>query len=123
MNRAITNLVENAIKYTPENGRVDIEVDSQPEQVWIHIKDTGVGIPEDELEHIFDRFARSRNNIASEIDSSGLGLSIVQRIITLHGGEISAVSKLGSGSTFSLWIPSAPQEGASTDQSAQSLDA
>ncbi|RKZ91079.1 MAG: hypothetical protein DRQ40_10300 [Gammaproteobacteria bacterium] len=103
----ITNLVLNAIKYSPEGGHVKVEVVENSEQISVSIKDNGIGIPEDELPKIFDEFYRASNARAKEKDGTGLGLSIARQIVERHGGHIWAESQLGQGTTvgFSLSKP------------------
>ena len=101
----ITNLLFNAIKYTPENKTVHLEAISYDDHVQISIADTGIGIPEDELPNVFDEFFRASNARKSERDGTGLGLSIVKQIIERHGGKISVESRQGEGTRFTVVIP------------------
>lgn len=99
------NLLENALKYTPEKGTVTIDLDYKNDHVHASIKDTGIGIPEDEKRNLFTRFFRGRNAIKMETDGSGLGLFIVKNIIERHGGKIGFESHEGKGTTFYFNIP------------------
>jgi two-component system phosphate regulon sensor histidine kinase PhoR len=101
----VTNLLFNAIKYTPENKTVHLEAKSQGDYVRIDIADTGIGIPSDELGSVFDEFFRASNARKSEKDGTGLGLSIVKQIVERHGGEITVQSREGQGTTFSVTLP------------------
>jgi signal transduction histidine kinase/pSer/pThr/pTyr-binding forkhead associated (FHA) protein len=101
----ITNLLFNAIKYTPENKTVHIETKSCGDYLQIDVSDTGIGIPADELGSVFDEFFRASNARQTEKDGTGLGLSIVKQIVKRHGGEISAQSLQGRGTTFSVKLP------------------
>ena len=101
----ISNLLFNAVKYTPENRTVHLEATSCDGQVRIDVTDTGIGIPADELGHVFEEFFRATNARASEKDGTGLGLSIVSQIARQHGGEISVKSEEGRGSTFTVTLP------------------
>ncbi|MHC4645256.1 MAG: sensor histidine kinase [Planctomycetota bacterium] len=101
----ITNILLNAVKYTPENGRVDLRVKEDGVFFLIEIKDSGIGIPEEELPNIFDEFFRASNALKLERDGTGLGLSIAKHIIERHSGRIDVESKLGEGTTFSLRLP------------------
>jgi signal transduction histidine kinase len=99
----VLNLVENAMKYTPANGDVTLSVYRNGRFAEITVHDTGPGIPEDVLPHIFERFYRGSNR--SQMGGTGLGLAIASRIATAHGGEIQAASEPGSGSTFTVKLP------------------
>jgi signal transduction histidine kinase len=98
----LTNLLFNAIKYTPENKTVHLEAKSSSDNVQIDISDTGIGIPASEIGNVFDEFFRASNARKSEKDGTGLGLSIVKQIIDRHGGEISVQSQEGQGTTFTV---------------------
>lgn len=107
---AITNLVENGIKYTPENGVVSITVDSDHQNAFLKVSDSGIGIAEEELNKIFERFYRVDKTRDRETGGTGLGLAITHSTIMLHGGAIKAMSKEDEGSTFVVRIPlSQPQ--------------
>jgi signal transduction histidine kinase len=96
--------LSNAVKYNRPNGFVNIRTWKDTGKVWISVQDSGVGIPEDSLKHIFQRFYRvqTTEHVAS---GTGLGLSITKRIIDSHGGEITVKSKLGEGTTYTLYLP------------------
>lgn len=100
-----TNLLLNAIKYTPENGTVKVMANCNCDHVTIEIADTGIGIPEKELPKVFDEFYRATNARSVEKDGTGLGLSIAKQIVERHGGEMSVESELGIGSKFRFTIP------------------
>lgn len=95
--QALTNLVDNAIKFTPAGGRVDVEVAADPKDVLVAVRDSGAGVSPDELPHIFERFWRARSSRGTR--GFGLGLAIVHGIITAHGGRVWMESALGRGST------------------------
>ncbi len=101
----ITNLVENAIKYNNEGGWVHISLNSDHQFFYIKVEDNGLGIPEDSVEHIFERFYRADKSHSREIGGTGLGLAITKSSIAMHKGEIKVRSKLGEGSTFDIRIP------------------
>jgi len=101
----ITNLLFNAVKYTPGGKSIGLEAKSSGDRVEIKISDTGMGIPADEVGSVFDEFFRASNAKKSEKDGTGLGLSIVKQIIERHGGEISVQSKEGEGTTFTVTLP------------------
>ncbi len=101
--RAILNLVDNAIKYTPPHGKVDIFVKKETSQAVVKIHDTGPGISKRDLPHIFDRFYRGSSS--ERVFGSGLGLAIAKAIVLSHRGEINVRSKVGHGSTFTISLP------------------
>jgi signal transduction histidine kinase/pSer/pThr/pTyr-binding forkhead associated (FHA) protein len=102
INEMVSNLLLNAVKYTPEGKSVHLEAKSQDDSVHIEISDKGIGIPENELGNVFEEFFRASNAKKREKDGTGLGLSIVKQIIERHGGKISVKSKEGQGTTFSV---------------------
>ena len=103
--QVILNILSNAIKYTPEFGSVDISVDTVDNFVDIYISDNGIGIPEEDIDHIFERFYRVDKGRSRQQGGTGLGLSISQDIVTAHGGTISASSEINRGSTFRISLP------------------
>ncbi len=105
INEMITNLLFNAVKYTPENKTVRLEAKSFDEHVQIDIIDTGIGIPADELENVFGEFFRASNAVKTEKDGTGLGLSIVKQIVEQHSGRISVESTEGQGTKFTVTLP------------------
>ena len=104
MSRAIANLVTNAIRYTRE-GQVCIRTSRYNSQVCLEVCDTGLGIDQEDLPHIFERFYRGRNVRESKIHGTGLGLAIVKEIVDLHEGKINVESGSGRGSKFQIWLP------------------
>ena len=110
LRQALRNLVGNAIKYTPAGGSIDLTVKKEETSVFIQVKDTGHGIPADDLPFIFDRFYRVRNEAVKDIEGNGLGLAIVKSIIEKHGGQISVESEPGKGSCFYFTLPLTPIE-------------
>jgi len=105
--QVVVNLLDNAIKYT-ERGRVTVRVGVRESRAWCEVQDTGSGIPAEDLPRIFERFYRVEKARSRQKGGTGLGLSIVKHILSLHGGEISAQSEVGRGSTFRFEIPLAP---------------
>jgi len=103
----VTNLLFNAIKYTPENKTVHLEAKCHEDNVQIDFVDTGIGIPADEVENVFEEFFRASNAKQNEKDGSGLGLSIVKQIVERHKGKISVQSQEGQGTTFTVILPKA----------------
>lgn len=96
----ITNILLNAIKYTPENGSVTFGARDEKDRVLVAVSDTGIGIPEDEKDKVFDEFYRASNARKHEKDGTGLGLSIVKQIVERHGGSIWVESIENYGTTF-----------------------
>ncbi len=99
------NLVENAVKYTPRDGIVSLSLSKKEEWAFFEVSDTGVGIPPENLPHIFDRFYRVDKSRARAQGGSGLGLSIAKWIAQAHGGTIRATSQVGEGTTFTVTLP------------------
>jgi signal transduction histidine kinase len=104
----LLNLVDNAVKYTPEGGEIRIELESNDQHVELRVMDTGIGIDPQDQPHIFDRFFRVDTARSREAGGSGLGLSICKWIAEAHGGEISVESELGKGSIFTVILPPTP---------------
>lgn len=107
MNRVISNLVENAIKYSGKGSKVNIKTYDDEKWVWVEIKDNGIGISEQDLAHVFDKFYRVKNDSTYKIKGTGLGLYLVKYFIELHQGEITCTSKLGQGTTFTIKLKNA----------------
>lgn len=102
---AISNLVDNAIKYTPEEGTVKVTLDADHQHAFITVADTGIGIPEDEVNRVFERFYRVDKTRDRETGGTGLGLSITHATIMMHKGSIKVSSKEGEGTTILVRIP------------------
>ena len=102
--QALTNLLSNSIKFTPEDGHISLSVQCREEYLAIQIRDTGYGIPKESLPKIFERFYRVRRP-GKEIKGTGLGLAIVNKIVTAHGGRIDVESELNKGTTFTVLLP------------------
>lgn len=109
LTQILTNLVENAVKYTPTGGQVRISAQVVKQDLHFHITDSGIGISRVDQEKLFGRFFRADNTTVQTHSGSGLGLSIVKAMVELHGGEVWLKSRLGEGSTFSFSIPLAEQ--------------
>jgi heavy metal sensor kinase len=105
LERALLNLLDNAIKYTPDGGRVTIRAAKEPSRVRIEIEDTGEGIPSEALPRIFERFYRADPARDKAVEGVGLGLSLVKWIVEEHGGTIEAASHPGDGSRFTILLP------------------
>ncbi len=103
--RLLTNLISNAVRYTPAGGKIIFALHHESSNVVVAITDTGIGIPEEALPYIFDRFYRVEQSRSHETGGSGLGLAIAQKIAELHGGKISVQSTVGQGTTFRVSLP------------------
>jgi two-component system phosphate regulon sensor histidine kinase PhoR len=105
LEQAISNLVNNAVKYSEAGSTVDVTIERHSGRVSVSVQDTGYGIPEDDLPRIFERFYRVDRARSRQLGGTGLGLAIVKHIARAHGGEVSVESTLGRGSTFTISIP------------------
>lgn len=101
----LINLLSNAIKYSPERKILTVKLYKQNEYVLLQVSDKGMGIPSDEIPHIFNRFYRSKQKLGFESRGSGLGLTLIKHVVESHGGKIKVESKPGEGSTFSIEFP------------------
>lgn len=109
VDQVLVNLIENAIRFTPRGGRIDISAETVGDFVRVLVRDTGRGIPAEHLGQIWDRFYKvDRARTPSPTSGTGLGLTIVKQLVELMGGEVSAESVLGTGSTFSFSLPARP---------------
>jgi signal transduction histidine kinase len=108
MHSLITNLINNAIKFTPENGTVSVSAHFINNELVIKVSDTGMGIPKDDLRKIFGRFYRVHRP-GKQIQGTGLGLAIVKEIVLRHDGRIDVESEVDKGSTFTVYLPVARQ--------------
>ena len=107
LRRVLLNLVDNAIKFTPAGGRVTLSLRQRDGRVCLLVRDTGIGLPEAEQEHIFQRFHRAGSARDHGAQGSGLGLCIARSIVEAHGGTLQVVSRPGEGSTFTVCLPHA----------------
>lgn len=101
----IYNLLDNAVKYNKQGGRADVDVRSSGDDIVVTVSDTGIGIPADSIDRIFERFYRADKSHSRKIGGTGLGLSIVKHGVSLHGGSITVKSSEGSGTTFTMALP------------------
>jgi signal transduction histidine kinase len=101
----LVNLLGNAVKYTPAEGRVAFRVSVTGQELEISVEDSGVGIAPEELPRVFEKFFRSEDPRVQEQQGTGLGLALAQEVIRLHGGRITAESELNKGSTFHIVLP------------------
>jgi signal transduction histidine kinase len=118
ISRALQNLIRNAIKYGGDQRWIGIQAQAQTSargnEVYISVRDTGIGIAPTDLPHIFEPFYRGRDVVAAQIHGSGLGLSLVRQVVEAHGGRMSVQSEPGKGSAFTMYLPCASGEGRQT---------
>ena len=105
LGRVFINLIGNAVKYTPSGGTVNVGLDQSGEDIVVSVSDTGVGIPEVDLPHIFEEFYRASNVKQDGVTGTGLGLAIVKDLVERYGGRVAVRSKLGAGTTFTVTMP------------------
>jgi two-component system, OmpR family, sensor kinase len=107
LRRLLINLVDNAIKFTPESGRITVRVTAHGETATIAVEDTGIGLTEEDAARVFERFFRADPSRTSRIEGAGLGLSLVQWVAAQHHGTVSVASRPGAGTTFTVTLPRA----------------
>ena len=105
LERLLTNLVDNAVKYTPPGGQAWVRLQRDGDQIVLTVEDTGIGIPDEAMAHIFEEFYRAPNARALEKEGTGLGLAIAQQAVDEHGGHIEVRSQVGVGTAFTLRLP------------------
>ncbi|HTP10954.1 MAG TPA: ATP-binding protein [Anaerolineae bacterium] len=105
LEQVVSNLISNAIKYTPDRGRIDVTLHEDDGFLVLHVRDTGIGISLEDQRHIFDKFYRVESEATEKISGTGLGLSIVKAIVKKHSGRVWVHSELGKGSTFTVLLP------------------
>jgi signal transduction histidine kinase len=115
MTQVINNVLSNAIKYSPQGGRVEARARENGSGVTIEIADSGIGISTEECATIFEPFRRGQS-LGWAIPGVGIGLSVARRIVEAHGGKITVHSVVGAGSTFSIWLPRQPAPAAAAPQ-------
>jgi signal transduction histidine kinase len=103
--QVFSNLLENALKYSPEKSQVRLKSWESEDRIWVSIEDQGPGIPPEELSNIFQKFYRSKSAKTSPIKGSGLGLYLARYFVELHQGSLDLQSKPGQGSTFTVKLP------------------
>jgi PAS domain S-box-containing protein len=103
--RALSNLLVNALNYTPDGGDINVQAYRRDDRIAVEIQDNGIGIRKEDLPHIFERFFRADATRSAETGGAGLGLTIARRVIEAHGGDIEVESEAGKGSTFRVWLP------------------
>ncbi len=104
--QVVINILSNSVKYTPEGGKIDVSVTGAEEKITIRVSDNGIGVPAEDLAHIFERFYRVEKSRTSETGGTGLGLAIAKELIEAHGGTIDMESTYGQGSTVTIVLPS-----------------
>lgn len=105
LQQVLTNLLSNAVKYSPRGGEVRLKCDREGDRLYISVQDEGLGIPQEAVPKLFNKFYRVDNSDRREIGGTGLGLAIVKEILHQHNGEIAVESRLGEGSTFTMSLP------------------
>jgi PAS domain S-box-containing protein len=105
LREAVSNLISNASKYTPSGGTITIAVYAEDDRFYCSVKDTGYGIPHDQQSKIFQPYFRAKQDVTSNIEGTGVGLSLVKEVIERHGGQAWFTSEEGRGSTFGFWLP------------------
>ena len=105
LGQVFINLLDNAVKFSPENAKVEVSALESPGSVKIFVKDSGIGIPSEHLPRVFERFYRADKARSREMGGTGLGLSIVKHVVELHGGSVGVESTEGRGSAFWFTIP------------------
>jgi signal transduction histidine kinase len=109
LRQVISNLIGNAIKYTPEDGEIRLQISQEDGTVLLSVADNGIGIPPADLPYIFDKFYRVESDETADIQGTGLGLSICKSVVEQHGGQIWAESEHGCGSVFYVALPAIKQ--------------
>ena len=116
LDQVVTNLLENAIKFTDPGGQIRLTVEQRGQQAVLTVSDSGIGIPLDRLDRIFEPFVRGSSTLSRTGGGLGLGLNVVRRVVELHGGRVEARSNRGAGSEFVVWLPTAGENGGRTGQ-------
>jgi len=110
LRRVLDNLVGNALKFTPAGGCVTVRLSRDRSMVKLQVADTGIGVPSDQLDRIFERFYQVDGSMTRKYGGVGLGLALVKSIIEAHGGQVTAASQVGVGTTFTVLLPTTSRE-------------
>jgi len=105
LKQVVVNLVDNAIKYTPEGGKISVQVRVEASLAVLEVRDSGIGISAEALPHVFERFYRSEQVLARKARGTGLGLSMVESIVAAHGGQVTVKSRENEGAIFRVVLP------------------
>lgn len=105
LDRVFNNLVSNAVKYTPSGGRVTVTLARVDHEAHVSVEDTGIGIPEDAIQHLFEEFYRAPNARELDHEGTGLGLTIVKELVTRFGGRVAVQSTENAGTRFTVTLP------------------
>ncbi|HEU5090416.1 MAG TPA: ATP-binding protein, partial [Roseiflexaceae bacterium] len=105
LEQVLQNLIQNAIKYSPLGGTVQLQLEHQGTRVRMSVQDEGIGIPQHDLPQLFQRFYRASNVSSHQISGLGIGLYVIKELVTLHGGSVEVASEEDRGSTFTVWLP------------------
>ena len=105
MAQVLGNLLSNALRYTPADGKIVLSAQSEPHTLHLRVQDTGTGIAPEDLPHVFERFYRGEKSRQKQEGESGLGLAIARSIVEMHGGTITVESTLGEGTGFTVTLP------------------
>jgi two-component system phosphate regulon sensor histidine kinase PhoR len=105
LRKLVENLVDNAIKFTPPRGKVNLRAGAENGSVYLEVADTGIGIPKEAQERIFERFYQLDGSSSRRFGGTGLGLALVREIVSLHGGSVTVNSEVNKGSTFRIELP------------------
>jgi len=119
LRRVLDNLIDNAVKFTPAGGTITMRLRQEGEQVALEVSDTGIGIPADQLERIFERFYQVDGGTQRQYGGVGLGLALVKEIVEAYGGRVTVESRVGEGSTFTVLLPIATNASAEGDTESQ----
>ncbi|MCR4322708.1 MAG: ATP-binding protein [Candidatus Azambacteria bacterium] len=115
----VQNFVDNALKYTPNNGTITVDITSAGSYVRVSVRDTGIGVPKEQAVRLFTKFFRGANAVKQQTDGSGLGLYLVKNIVMRHGGNVSVETEEGKGSVFSFTLPIDEEKIPETDKKAK----
>ncbi|MEH2063380.1 MAG: response regulator [Nostoc sp.] len=102
--KVVYNLLSNAMKFTPEGGTISVRLKSERDRCILQVQDTGIGIVQEQIPHLFERFRQAEGSANRSYEGSGLGLALVKELVELHGGQVTVESVYGQGTTFSLWL-------------------